>query len=77
MLSILQSLLGKVSFSLDLDIQRFWNVRHHDVNQLAHSKDKMLEDDDKSKLDGQNVPVYRSELSLLITESFVVTFRLQ
>ena len=77
MFSILQSLLGKISFSFDFDIQRFWDIRHHDVNQLAHAKHKMLENDHKSKLECQNVPVDWSEVSLLITESFVVTFRLQ
>ena len=76
-LGVLQGLLGKVSLSLDLDVQTGRYVRYQDVYQLAHPEHHVLEYDDKRELKGQNLPVNGSEEAELISESSVVTFRLK
>ena len=37
----------------------------------------MFKDNDECKFQGQDVPVYRSEVSLLVSEAFVVTIALK
>ena len=73
----LKSLFGQVSFSLDLYIQSVRNIRNHDIYQFANSKHKMFKDDHKCKLQCQDVPVNRTQVTLLISKSLVVTIRLK
>ena len=77
MLGILESFLGQVSLPLDLDVQTGGDVRHQDVDQLTHPEHHVLEYNYKCKLQGENLPVNRSEESELISESSVVTLRLE
>ena len=76
MFCILKSFLGQISLPLDLDVQTGRNVRHQDVDQLAHAKHHVLEDDNEGELDSQDLPVNRSEEALVIPEPPVETFRL-
>lgn len=77
MFCILESLLCKVALSLHLDIQGLRYVRHEDVYQLAHPEHQVLKYNHKCKLQSKNLPVDRSEGSLVVSESSVETFRLQ
>ena len=47
------------------------------INKFADSEHKMFKDNDECKFQGQDVPVYRSEVSLLVSEAFVVTIALK
>ena len=53
------------------------NMTHIYINKLADSKHEMFEDDDECKLESKNVPVYRGQVSLLVSEPLVVTVSLQ
>ena len=77
MLGILESFLCQVSLPLDLDVQAGGGVRHQDVDQLTDSEDHVLEYDDERELQGENLPVDWSEEAELVSESSVVTFRLE
>ena len=76
MVSILQSLLGQVALPLHLDVEGLGDVGHDNVNQLADAKDNMLKDDDKGKLEGQDLPVDRCERASIISKAAIITFRL-
>ena len=39
---VLESFLGQVSLALDLDVERFWDVRNDEVDQPTHAEDDML-----------------------------------
>lgn len=39
---VCQCLFCQVLFTFDLKLQGFWNIRDHDVNQLANAKHNML-----------------------------------
>ena len=39
---VLQHLLGQVPLALDLDVERFRNVRHDQVDQPTHAEDDVL-----------------------------------
>ena len=77
MFSVLQSLLGQVSLSLDLDVQTGRDIRHQDVDQFTDTKHHVLEDDHEGKLESEDLPVNRSEYTELISKSSVVAFRLE
>ena len=77
LMTYLQSLLGQIPLTLDLDVEAGGDVRHQDVDELAHSKHHVLEDDNKGELDSQDLPVNRSEEALVIPEPPVETFRLE
>ena len=75
--SYLKGLFCQIPLPLDLNVEAGGDVRHQDVNQLADTKHNVLKDDHKGKLDSQNLPVNRSEISLIISEASVKTFRLK
>ena len=75
--SVLQSFLGQVSLSLDLDVETGGDIRDQDVDQLADTKHDVLEDDHEGKLESENLPVDRSEHPKLVSKSSVVAFRLE
>ena len=77
MFSVLQSFLGQVSLSLDLDVETGGDVRDQDVDQFTDSKHHVLEDNHKGKLEGENLPVDRGEHAKLVSKSSVVTLRLE
>ena len=54
-----------------------WNVRHKEINQFSDSEDKVREDDDEGKLEGEDVPVDRGQVALIVPEPVVVTVRLR
>ena len=76
-LRVLQGLLGQVPLPLDLDVQAGGDVWHQDVDQLTDPEDHVLEYDDERELQGENLPVDWSEEAELVSESSVVTFRLE
>ena len=76
-LSILERLLCKITFPLHFDIERLRDVGNDDVNEAADAKDDVLKDDDEGKLQGEDLPVDRSECSRVVPEPSIVTFRLK
>ena len=77
LMTYLQSLLGQIPLTLDLDVEAGGDVRHQDVDQLAHAKHHVLEDDNEGELDSQDLPVNRSEEAFVIPEPPVETLRLE
>ena len=77
MLSILERLLCQITFSLHFDVERLRDVGNDDVNEAADAKDDVLKDDDEGKLQGEDLPVDRSECSRVVPEPSIVTFRLK
>ena len=77
MLGILESFLCQVPLPLDLDVETGGDVRHKDVDQLTYTEHHVLEYNYECKLEGENLPVNRSGESELISESSVVTLRLE
>ena len=73
----LKGFFCQIPLPLDLDVEACRNVRNEDINQFADSKHNMLKDDDKGKLDSQNLPVNRCKETLVISEASVETFRLK
>ena len=73
----LKGFFCQIPLPLDLDVKAGRNVRHKDINQLADSKHNMLKDDDKGKLDSQDLPVNWCKETLIISEAPVETFRLK
>jgi hypothetical protein len=39
---VLESFFGKVSFSLDFDVERFGNVRHDEIDQTTDAENDVL-----------------------------------
>jgi len=76
MVSILQSLLGQVALPLHLDVEGLGYVGHDDVDQLADAKDNVLKDDDKGKLEGEDLPVDRRERARVVSKTAIIAFRL-
>ena len=77
MFSVLQSFLGQVSLSLDLDVETGGDIRDQKVDQFADTKHHVLEDNHKGKLESENLPVDRGEHTKLVSKSSVVAFRLE
>ena len=42
MICVLESFFGKVSFSLDFDVERFGNVRHDEIDQTTDAENDVL-----------------------------------
>ena len=47
------------------------------INKFADSEDEMFKDDDESKFQCEDVPVDRCQVSLFVSETLVVTVRLE
>ena len=77
MVSILQSLLGKVALPLHLDVEGLGDVGHDHVDQLADAKDDVLKDDDKGELEGKDLPVDRGKGASVVSKTAIITFRLE
>ena len=77
MLGILESLFCEIAFPLHFDIEGLRDVRDDDVDQATDAKDDVLKDDDKGKLQGEDLPVDRCECSRIVPEPPIVTFRLK
>jgi hypothetical protein len=46
---VLESFFGKVSFSLDFDVERFGNVRHDEIDQTTDAENDVLINDSKQQ----------------------------
>jgi hypothetical protein len=46
---VLESFFGKVSFSLDFDVERFGNVRHDKIDQTTDAENDVLINDSKQQ----------------------------
>ena len=77
MLSVLQGLLGQISLPLDLDVQTGGDIRDQDVDKFADTEHDVLEDDHKGELESENLPMNRSEHTILVSKASVVAFRLE
>ena len=64
-LCVLQRLLGQVALPLHLQVETVGDVRHQQVDQLANPEHKMLEYNDESKPQGQNVPAQLNSYRLI------------
>ena len=42
MVCVLQRFLGEVPLAFDLDVERFWDVRHDEIDQSADAEDDVL-----------------------------------
>ena len=73
----LKSLLGQISFPLYLDVKSVRYVRNHNIYQFANAKYKMFKYYDKSKFEGEDVPMNRSKISFFISKTLVVAIRLE
>ena len=76
MVRILKSLLGQITLPLHLDVERLRDVGHDDVDQPADAEDDVLEDYHERELEGEDLPMHRSERSGVVPEPPVVAFRL-
>lgn len=77
MLSVLQGLLRQISLPLDLDVQTGGDIRDQDVDKFADTEHDVLEDDHKGELESENLPMNRSEHTILVSKASVVAFRLE
>ena len=55
MFGILKGLLGEEPLPLHLDVEGGGDVRHQDVDQLAHAEHNVLEDDHEGELEVRNI----------------------